>query len=452
MKTADLLRMCRENLFRRKARTFLSVLGVVIGCCSILLMLSIGVGLSRSNEAWLDEMGALNQIDVYSLGRNENGDVQLDDTAVRNMRQIEHVQAAIPKYSMDDYSLSVACGDNGRYKLQWPTIVGVDMDQFDNAGYALIDGEMPKKSGDILIGKNLEYSLLDSRRPDGHNQIEYYMYDPDSADFPEPYIRLLGRDVTLSFKDENEREVYSTTLHVSGVLQEDYNAGYETVEGILLRAEDLQRMVDGASKALGKKKQKLPITQLRIMADEIDNVSQVEQAIQDLGFGTSSMESMRESTRKETATIQLVLGGIGGVSLLVAAIGIINTMIMSVSERTKEIGIMKAIGCYVRDIRKLFLMEAASIGLLGGVIGSVLSILISCVINLVGSGFLGQYEAQETYTIWEQMFTAPTRVSVIPVWLLAFGLLFSTLIGLAAGFYPANKAVRISALEAMHNE
>ena len=111
---------------------------------------------------------------------------------------------------------------------------------------------------------------------------------------------------------------------------------------------------------------------------------------------------------------------------------------------------MKAIGCYVRDIRKLFLMESASIGLLGGLFGSVLSFILSCIINLVAAG-MNEY-TDTSQTVFEMMFTSPTRTSIIPLWLFLFGLSFSVLIGLVAGFYPANKAVKISALEAMRNE
>ena len=112
---------------------------------------------------------------------------------------------------------------------------------------------------------------------------------------------------------------------------------------------------------------------------------------------------------------------------------------------------MKAVGCYVRDIRKLFLMEAASIGFLGGIIGSVLSFLISCVINLIAGQRLSM-ESDTSLTLFQMLFTSPQRVSVIPLWLFLFGMGFSVFIGLAAGFYPANKAVKISALEAMRNE
>ena len=451
MKKGDLLRMCVDNLLRRKARTFLSILGVIIGCCAILLMLSIGVGLSRSNEAWLEDMGALNQIDVYaSYGGSQES--KINDSAIRSMRQIEHVQSVIPKYSADDFNMTIYCGDNNRYRASWASIVGIETDLMEETGYVVKEGEAPNKSGEVLMGDYFEYDMIDSRRPDGHNQIEYYMYDPESDEMPDPYVSLLGKDVTVAFKDEQDHEVYSVTLHVVGKLEQDYNAGYETIDGLVFRAEDLQHLTDDAAKAMGKKKKPLKVSELKIIADDIDNVAAIEQAIQDMGFGTSSMESMRESTQKESATIQLVLGGIGAVSLIVAAIGIINTMIMSVSERTKEIGVMKAIGCFVSDIRELFLMEAAAIGLVGGVVGALLSFIISCIINLVGSGLMVQYDTGETYTVFEKMFTAPTRVSVIPLWLYVFGLLFSTIVGLLAGFYPANKAVKISALEAMHNE
>ncbi|MFQ6976355.1 MAG: ABC transporter permease [Oscillibacter sp.] len=114
-----------------------------------------------------------------------------------------------------------------------------------------------------------------------------------------------------------------------------------------------------------------------------------EQSIKDLGYSTYSMQSMRDELNKQTRQIELMLGGLGAISLLVAAIGITNTMIMSISERTKEIGIMKALGCYVRDIRAMFLMEAGSIGLLGGILGLIFSFIISVIINLFSFGAFG---------------------------------------------------------------
>ena len=150
-------------------------------------------------------------------------------------------------------------------------------------------------------------------------------------------------------------------------------------------------------------------------------------------------------------TIQMILGGLGAISLLVAALGITNTMIMSIYERTREIGIMKVLGCVVRNIRTMFLIEAGAIGFMGGVIGIAQSYAISFVINML-------YAAQNTGGgnaaggMAGNTAEAAAGISIIPLWLALGALLFSTMIGLISGFHPANRAVKISALTAIKQE
>lgn len=179
----------------------------------------------------------------------------------------------------------------------------------------------------------------------------------------------------------------------------------------------------------------------------------MESTIKEMGYYTYSMESMRESMEESSRRIQLMLGGLGAISLFVAAIGITNTMIMSISERTREIGIMKALGCYVRDIRMLFLMEAGAIGMMGGILGCVVSLLLSAAINLVSMGVLesGQITVE---MLMQSVFGGEgvSRISVVSVGLLIFGVTFSIMVGLVSGYYPANKAVKIPALEAIKHE
>ena len=179
----------------------------------------------------------------------------------------------------------------------------------------------------------------------------------------------------------------------------------------------------------------------------INRVDPVETAIKNLGYSTESMESVRKPMEKEARQKQMMLGGLGAISLIVAALGITNTMIMSISERTKEIGVMKSLGCYVYDIRVLFLGEAGAIGFIGGVIGSAISFVISFIINLVSLGI-------SPGNILPAVFGGEgiSRVSVIPPWLYLFALVFSVFIGLGSGYYPANKAVQIPALEAIKSE
>ena len=136
--------------------------------------------------------------------------------------------------------------------------------------------------------------------------------------------------------------------------------------------------------------------------------------------------------------LQAVLGGIGAVSLFVAAIGIANTMMMSIYERTKEIGVIKVLGCAMGNIRNMFLIEAGFIGFVGGLIGLVFSYLISFLVNKFLAGVF--------------LYGMDSKLSVIPPWLAAAAVMFAVLIGMAAGFFPALRAMRLSPLAAIRNE
>lgn len=453
MSLTDLLKMCAQNLRRRKGRTFLSVLGVVVGCCSIVCMLSIGVGMSASQEQWISEMGDLTAVDVYP---NYVSDTKLDDELIAQLGELPNVTAVAAKLSFDavDFTASVTAGPGGRYVSAYADVAGYSQQAMQALDYKLLEGCLPERKGTVAIGESFEYSLTDSKRPEGRNTVE--LYDPDTGeeltgeDRPKPFVSLSGGKLSFNVTDDDGKVIYTESFQVVGKLKQDYNVGSETDSGVLMQAEDFKAFCFNAQKAANLKRKTPPYSAVKVFADEINNVAAVEEAIKGMGFETSSMESMRESTKKEMATVQLALGGIGAVSLLVAAIGIMNTMIMSVSERTKEIGVMKALGCGLSDIRRLFLLEAASIGLLGGAVGSALSYLISAVIDLIylQSGSAGEV----TVGVIAYLLTSPQRISVIPLWLFLFGLLFSLLIGLVSGAYPAMKAVKISPLEAMKNE
>ena len=171
----------------------------------------------------------------------------------------------------------------------------------------------------------------------------------------------------------------------------------------------------------------------------MDNVKEVQQAINEMGYQADSMIEGIENQQKQANMIQAVLGGIGAVSLFVAAIGIANTMMMSIYERTKEIGVMKVLGCDMGSIRNMFLVESGFIGLVGGLAGIGLSYGISYLINNIQG-------------IGQTMSGMDGDISRIPVWLVGLAISFAIVVGMGAGFMPAMRAMQLSPLAAIRNE
>ncbi len=464
MKITDMIKMTLQNLFRRKSRTILTVLGVVVGCCAIVTMLSIGIGVQNSQRIMLEGMGDLTLIQVYSGGSNS----KLDDDALRKFENIPNVDVAVGKTSLDNIGMEIYAGDNNRYHASWAEVVGINKDAMEKFGFELIEGSYPKDKFQVLAGQYTAYNFEDTQRPEGSNMIDrwsyMYQYNPETGNYeynenpdniPDPYVNLLGTKLNLqlySYEDYDKK--YEQEVTVSGIVKQDYNKDYATSEGFIFITSDLQalqKMVFPTSTA------KSSYREIYVKAKDITNVADVESEIKKLGYSTYSMESIRKPLEEEARQQQFMLGGLGAVALFVAALGITNTMIMSISERTREIGVMKALGCFLGNIRAVFLMEAGFIGLIGGIIGTVISYIISFVMNLVSSGVqiesFGQFwTLLSPANIIMVMDPANSPTSIVPLWLAGFAILFSIIIGLVSGFYPANKAVHISALEAIKRE
>ena len=179
--------------------------------------------------------------------------------------------------------------------------------------------------------------------------------------------------------------------------------------------------------------------QAYVYVDDMENVTAVQKAITDMGFQANSQMEWIEQSQQTYNMIQLVLGGIGAISLFVAAIGIANTMMMSIYERTKEIGVIKVLGCDLRTIRNMFLLESGFIGFMGGVIGVAISYGIGFIMN----HFLG---------IAQIMTGQAGDISRIPLWLAAAAVVFAIFVGMAAGFFPSLRAMHLSPLAAIRNE
>lgn len=453
MKLKDLLTVCIQNLSRHKARTMLTVLGVIVGCCSVVIMISIGIGMKEAQDKALAQMGDLTIITVYPSGRGTHS-AKLDDKTMAKIKSIKYVIGATPKLTAENLPLTLYAGRDRRYRAVYASIVGMDLKQAEIMGYQLTEGSWEQaKTKRVFVGQSLAYAFEDTKRPEGRNMVENYSDEYDETGMPilpKPYFDAMRVPLTIEAESGKEDgKKLTQALQVAGKLKEDYGKGEETSIGIVMDLADLKSLIQEQERLSGKKSRAKGYPSALVKVDDIKNIESIEGEIRRMGFRTSSMESIRKPMEQQARQKQMMLGGLGAISLFVAALGITNTMIMSISERTREIGVMKSLGCFVRDIRRIFLLEAGCIGLLGGITGSLVSYLISALMNLASGGGAAMFSSMDEMGMEA---AGGGRLSVIPWWLTLFAIVFSVLIGVGSGYYPANQAVKIPALEAIKHD
>lgn len=452
MKIFDIIKMAFKNLWRRKGRTMLTVIGVVIGSCAVIVMISLGLGMNLAMDNMLASWGDLNAITIYNWSYGSEDDITLDDTAIETIKSIENVSYVIPRLSVESSMVTIVAGKSDRYRMDWTEIYGVDFSLLDKMGYTPETGEFPTEdeySKTIIFGNETAYNFRDTRKR-GDKQYTWKQYLSDGT-YTLPFIDPQDEKITLGINNTKQTDDegmyqyggrgYEYELNCSAVLMQDPN--WETVYSVLIDINVAKDIISDYNRRNGVKDASDPeYTYVKVVCEDINDVEAVETEIEAMGFSCSSMADTRNEMKKTLNIIQLVLGCLAAISLFVAALSITNTMIMSIYERTKEIGIMKVLGCFVSNIRAAFLVEAGLIGLLGGIIGTVLSYAISIGMNYFGQGVMSNLLGT----------MGDTPVSIIPLWLVLLALGFSTLIGLISGFAPANRAVKISALEAIKSE
>lgn len=466
MKISDEISLSARNLLRRKGRTALTLVGVVIGTCMVVLMISLGIAQTKTNEEMLQSWGDLTQVQIYGYGTMMGSDgkpLYLDDAAIANIKQIPHVAAATPYAQAYNLEGEITAGRNGRYTSDIYNLIGIDPTALEPMGFALQSGSWPTNTPasekatklQVLVGSSTGYNFQDSRK--SYNSPKRYRYegqtDANGKELP-PFVDIDKDKMTLTIKtgEGSTEKSRSWELEIVGVLEPDGAKGYWTQSGIVLRIQDMKMLQKIYNDMTKTKEESKSYDQVYVKVDDLSNVTDVETAIHDLGFtNTYSMNQQREEMQKQVMNSQMIFGGIAAVSLLVAAINIINTMTMAIYERTREIGVMKVLGCELGNIRTMFLLESSTIGFIGGLIGVGISLIASFVLNNLST--LGQgLDLSGLMGGGYYMGGGGGTISIIPPWLMLAALVFATLVGLVAGILPANKAVKISALEAIRHE
>ena len=466
MKISDEISLSARNLLRRKGRTALTLVGVVIGTCMVVLMISLGIAQTKTNEEMLQSWGDLTQVQIYGYGMMMGSDgkpLYLDDAAIANIKQIPHVAAATPYAQAYNLEGEITAGRNGRYTSDIYNLIGIDPTALEPMGFALQSGSWPANTPasekatklQVLVGSSTGYNFQDSRK--SYNSPKRYRYegqtDANGKELP-PFVDIDKDKMTLTIKtgEGSTEKSRSWELEVVGVLEPDGAKGYWTQSGIVLRIQDMKMLQKLYNDMTKTKEESKSYDQVYVKVDDLSYVTDVENAIHELGFSnTYSMNQQREEMQKQVMKSQMIFGGIAAVSLLVAAINIINTMTMAIYERTREIGVMKVLGCELGNIRTMFLLESSTIGFIGGLIGLGISLIASFVLNNLST--LGQgLDLSGLMGGGYYMGGGGGTISIIPPWLMLAALVFATLVGLVAGILPANKAVKISALEAIRHE
>ncbi len=457
MKISDRILMALRNLSRRKSRTILTVLSVVIGATSIILMLAFATGISNSQKEMIESFGGLTSITIDGDKPSANMDVK--DTDINKLKKVRGVRAVVPSKEFWG-DVRVDSGDD--YVLNTSFEVIPD-DVFKLLTSDMFEWGKNLSTSDkdaVILGQNANVQKI-QKMPDG-GWTSMPMEEDFDYNSHEYYLRLGYKDesddgVHFGNQDENTEESTKPTfvdikIKPSGKLNSKAilkgwssyvnESFYKKLkeEDKKLQSPQLDMSYDEKGQPIVAKSDKIKYDNLKVIVDDVNNLERIENDIKKLGYNTQSEASSAEEIKKQTMQVTLILGGIGSVAFIVSAIGIINTMLMSIYERQKEIGVMKVIGASINDIRGMFLIESGFIGFFGGVIGLIISLVVGKVLN----GFL------DGGMIFGGGGQGGNIIAISPI-LAIVGVGFSSLVGVLAGYIPARRATKLSAIEALRS-
>lgn len=488
MKASDYIRIALKNFARQKLRTTLTVLAITVGSLSLILMFSILIGISQSLNEAFDNMGAFELVTVTrdpnsvydssgligasNIPSAEDG-AKIDDDTLELVREIPNVASATPTLSVWAKTIRL----EGHDKKMWPNLLaydpktnvfklpiaagrGLEPNDMDKivVGWEFVQAYGYSANPQGLVGKKViltqevgPYSMPDwgplPPKPSGNDKNENRIISIDATivgvlksnmEANQNYINIdwakkLITNVSWTNDDEaievcqNNRQQKEQELAENGQnLTETVPSCEQTTPLKLSKESDLEKEGYGS---------------IIIRVNNKESIKSVSQEIEMIGYGSVTAQKMVDQLKKVFAAVSAVLGVIGGISLFVAALGIINTMVMATHERTREIGVLRACGATKKTVRRLFTYEAAFIGFFGGLLG----IIIGAILGAFSKVLLEQFGSSFNDLPIEHIGDFQSSL-VIPI------LVFTTLLGLVAGLYPAIRASKLNPVEAIHNE
>ena len=431
MKLIDIFKLSLNSLTHRGLRSWLTILGIIIGVAAVVAMLSIGTGMTQSVESQMSGFGAdvLTVSAGYTRAEGSEGGFGGREFPRMFNGQFGETSETDDSPTLTDIDISVISSVDG--------VVAVDgiISGRADLKYLAEDVSVSIEGIDPVAWSEMTTSELDSGR---------FLVSGDGTSV------VIGSGVAEMFEQpltiNTQIKIESKTFEIVGILKESGTGGFggddRTVFMIQEAARNIIDTVDNGE-----------YSSIEFKISDTDYVDEITTNVENAlissryvtedtkDFTITSPTSMLETITSTMQTLSFFLIGIAAISLLVGAIGISNTMFMSVMERTRLIGILKSLGSKNSEIMKLFITESAIIGLMGGLLEIFLGLILVGIISGAGLSFMGMGRMATT-----------TSVAVVTPELILFSLLFSTVIGVVSGLIPARKAAKLQIVEAMRSE
>ena len=432
MRTWELMSLAVQSVFRARLRSTLTVLGVSIASGSLVCMIAFVLGLQTQLEAPAQQLGLFNNIEVFVKSDSADDaapECVLDDAMIRELEAIEGVDFAYPDLRLSQ--VRVTCGDKSEtsYAFGLPreaTLMGL----FSSM---IVEGTFFSLTPKAEVG---------DRRTTGPNawlrSARECCWDSNLTRVDRFGAQRRGRIHAATTRNDRDRIWHLPPAQLRDELRWE---GGPAAVGCHTQPAGVRARKELAPPAVRCTQRLARLFSGRCSGAAVHRCGTHRTGDSGQGISDPALSSQMEEAKVFFVFMEVLLTAVGTVALIVAGLGILNTLLMSVLQRIREIGIYKAVGASDADIRLLFLTEAALIGLCGGLGGLALARIVAWMI---------QWGVQQ-YAL-RQGVEGPVNVFDFPAWLIASSVAYAILISVVSGLYPANRAAKIDPIEALRYE
>ncbi|MEK3883173.1 FtsX-like permease family protein [Paenibacillus sp. PL2-23] len=448
MKFRDQLRFVRQNMKKNKTRLFMTVLATAMGCTFLIVLASVGFGLQQSIVDSIVGDRLVTGIDIAGKNAEQLEDTNIYEEDMKSFRELPGVKAVTYRNYIGQWlnpQVEGAAAGSDR-------TIQVDFAEEARAGFDLSAGRMPEAEHEIVIGYHIREQMNEQGgMPDYLDasewlnktmtlQVEYYGAGKKLTEPLEAVIVGVSEQPAREWDRDKSLYLGAGMLEKIEGITGTRNGDLPYFEGESPTAEQ----IDAALASMAKPSERRSYGGVQVVASHGDKVKGLVETLRSQGFYTHSIVDELEQVNLMFAIMKIGLVFVGTIAVLIASIGIFNTMTMAVTERAQDIGIMKAIGAHPSAIRKLFLLESAIIGLMGAAFGTLVAYAISMAVNAGLPVIIMRFMEEEV--------PSDFLFSVIPPYLTALACGISLGVAMLSGYRPALRATRIDVLSALRRD